>query len=135
VSEYLADTTVLIDFFRGRQHVRELFHRLEEAGHQLCCCDVTICEIYVGMRPRERHRTESFLRDLHYLPSSRAIAERAGTWCHEYRQTGMTLDFPDALIAATAEAHAAIVLTANTRHFPFPDLAVEEVPSVLGDAG
>jgi predicted nucleic acid-binding protein len=133
MSDYLADTTVLIDYLNGRLHVRELLHRLAGAAHRLCCCDVTICEIYAGMRSHERGRTERFLNGLQYLPGSRAIAERAGGWRHEYRQTGVTIGLADSLIAATAQANGAIVLTANTRHFPFPDLVVEEVPSVPRD--
>jgi predicted nucleic acid-binding protein len=135
VSDYLADTTVLIDYLKGRSHVQERVDRLDKAGHRLCCCDVTICELYTGMRPHERPRTERFLGGLSYLATSRAIAERAGAWCHEHRQTGVTLGLADALIAATALAHGAILLTANTRHFPFPDLVVEEVPSHAGDGG
>jgi predicted nucleic acid-binding protein len=133
VSDYLADSTVVIDNLRGRKHVMELLHRLNDAGHQLCCCDVTICEVYLGMRREEREGTERFVGGLLYLPTSREIAERAGLWCYEYRRRGVTIDFGDALIAATAEAHGAILLTANTRHFPFEGLVVEEVRSVAND--
>jgi predicted nucleic acid-binding protein len=129
VSDYLADTTVLIDHLRHRQHVRDLLHDLLAAGHRLCCCDVTICEIYAGMRPHERPGTERFLSGFVYLPTSRAIAEQAGNWCQESRQAGTTVGVADALIAATAQAHGCTLLTANARHFPFPDLLVEEVPS------
>jgi predicted nucleic acid-binding protein len=132
VSDYLADTTVLIDYLRGRSHVQERVDLLARSGHRLCCCDVTICELLTGMRPHERPRTERFLGGLSYLTTSRAIAERAGVWRHEYRQTGVTLALADALIAATAQAHGAVILTANTRHFPFPDQAVEEVASHTG---
>jgi predicted nucleic acid-binding protein len=135
VSDYLADTTVLIDYLKGRSHVQERVDRLARSGHRLCCCDVTICELYTGMRPHERPRTERFLGGLSYLATSRAIAERAGSWRHEHRQAGVTLTLADALIAATAQAHGAILLTANIRHFPFPDLVVEEVPSHAGDGG
>jgi predicted nucleic acid-binding protein len=134
MSDYLADTTVLIDYLRDRDHVINLVDRLT-AVHRLCCCDATICEIYAGMRTHERRRTETFLNGFHYLPSSRAIAERAGIWRFEYRQRGVTIGLADALIAATAQAHGAILLTANTRHFPFADVVVEEVPSVRRDAG
>jgi predicted nucleic acid-binding protein len=129
VSDYLADTTVLIDYLRGREHVRERLRGLVLAGHRLCCCDLTIIEVYTGMRPHERAATERFLGGLHYLPTSRAIAERAGTWCFEYRQTGVTVGLADALISATAHGHGAVLLTANARHFPFPELTVELLPS------
>jgi predicted nucleic acid-binding protein len=134
VSDYLADTTVLIDYLRGRSQIRERLEHLARSAHRICCCDLTICEIYAGMRSHERRRTEAFLSGLTYLPASRAIAERAGAWIHEYRQTGVTVGVADALIAATAYAHGAILLTANVRHFPFPDLVVEEVPT-LGEGG
>jgi predicted nucleic acid-binding protein len=129
VSDYLADTTVLIDYLRGREHVRDRLRGLVAAGHRLCCCDVTICELYTGMRPHERQGTERFLSGFHYLPTSRAIAERTGMWCYESRQVGVTLGLADAFIAVTAQAHGAILLTANARHFPLPDLVVEEVSS------
>jgi predicted nucleic acid-binding protein len=135
MSDYLADTTVLIDYLRDRARVVGLVDVLARTAHRLCCCDVTICEVYAGMRPHERSRTEGFLSGFTYLPASRAIAERAGIWRHEYRQTGVTIGLADALIAATAEVYGAILLTANVRHFPFPDLAVEEVRSVADDAG
>jgi predicted nucleic acid-binding protein len=134
MSDYLADTTVLIDYLNGRLHVRSLLQQLLGATHRLCCCDATIGEVYGGMRPHERRRTEGLHMGLSYLPSSRAIAERAGTWRFEYRQTGVTIGLADALIAATAQAHGAVLLTANMRHFPFPDVVVEEVPSVRRDA-
>jgi predicted nucleic acid-binding protein len=130
MSDYLADTTVLIDCLRGRVHVRERVDRLARSGHRVCCCDVTICEVFAGMRVHERLRTEAFLAGFFYLPTSRVIAERAGAWLHEYRQSGVTVGLADALIAATAQAHGAILLTANIRHFPFSGLTVEEVPTL-----
>jgi predicted nucleic acid-binding protein len=132
VSDYLADTTFLIDYLRGRSHVHERIDRLARSRHRLCCCDITVCELLAGMRPHERARTEAFLGGLTYLATSRVIAERAGVWRHEYRLAGVTLALADVLIAATAHAHAAIILTANIRHFPFPDLAIEEVATHPG---
>jgi predicted nucleic acid-binding protein len=129
MADYLVDTSGLIDYLRGRQHVRSRLQSLVQTGHRLCCCDITISELYAGMRAHERGPTESLLRTLHYLPTSRAIAEQAGLWRHSSRQAGRTFGLADALIAATAQAHGAVLLTANPRHFPMPGLVVEEVPS------
>jgi len=116
MSDYLLDSSVQINALRRSPHTQTVLGNLV-LSHRLCGCDVTIREVYAGMRPHEQQNTEAFLQSLYYLPTSRAIAELAGQWQYQYRRTGTQLSLPDVLIAATAYGHGAVLLTAGAASF------------------
>jgi predicted nucleic acid-binding protein len=125
VSLYLLDTTVLIDHLRGVSAVSERLLGLLAGGHSLGTCCVNVAELERGVRARERAAARHLVERLRYLDTTREAAGRAGRYQAEFQSRGQTLQTADALIAGTARAHGAILLTANTRDFPMRDVGVE----------
>lgn len=128
LSLYLLDTTLLIAHLRGNEVVVTLLVDLLAAGHWLGTTCVNIAEIERGVRPRERKAATALLERLRYLDTGREAAARAGRYQAIFATRGQTIHTADALIAGTARAHGAILLTDNLRDFPMTDLKVEAPP-------
>jgi tRNA(fMet)-specific endonuclease VapC len=125
LSRYALDTTVLIAHLRGDEQVSELLLRLLAEGHWLDTTAVNIAEVTRGLRPSERRRAQVLLDRLGFLVTTREAAERAGRYQADLARRGVTLHTADALIAGTARAHGAILLTDNVADFPMRDLRVQ----------
>lgn len=92
------------------------------------CC-VNVAEVERGIRPRERKAVSALLKRLDYLDTSREAAMRAGRYQSTFAQRGVTIHTPDALIAGTARAHGAVLVTDNVEDFPMHDVRVEPLPN------
>lgn len=86
---------------------------------------VNLAEVERGLRPRERRRATAFLDRLRFLVTDREAARRAGEYQAAWAKQGRTIHTPDALVAGTARAHGAVLLTHNLDDFPMHDLRVE----------
>ena len=124
---FLLDTTVIIDVLRDRQHRPRQLMELLRSGNILACCPVNIAEIYAGMRPREEAATEALLDSLQMLPILPDVARLTGKLKQEYSKKGAPLNLADAMIAATAIYHRAVLITDNLRHFPMPELTLHSL--------
>lgn len=94
-------------------------------GDTLATSCVNLAEIEAGLRQRERRKAEAVLSHLHFLVTTREAALRAGRCQAEWARRGRTIETPDALVAGTARAHGAVLVTHNTNDFPMRDLRVE----------
>ena len=121
MSDYLLDSNVLIQHLRGHGPTTALLTRLAFEG-QLGLAAISRTEVLAGMRPHERESTLRFLNALACYPLDVATADLAGDLISCYRRQGVTLDVPDALIAAIALNQGLVLLTYNPRHFPMPEL-------------
>lgn len=115
---------MLIAYLRDIPPMASVLQRLLADGHTLGTTCVNLAEIERGLRPRERRRTQSLLDRLRFLETDREGARRAGGYQAEWATRGRTIHTPDALVAGTARAHGAVVLTHNTDDFPMRDLRV-----------
>ena len=88
--------------------------------------DVVVCELATGARPEDEPGLWAFIRAVEFVQPGPEVAELAGQWRGQGRRRGVTLSVPDALIAATADALDATVLTRNVRDFERLPVAVEE---------
>ena len=77
MAKYLLDTTVMIDYLRGKDEVVELLRKLFFEGSSLGCCPVNVIEIYAGMKEKERKITEEFIDSLENYELTKEIAKRA----------------------------------------------------------
>lgn len=89
---------------------------------------MNIAEVERGLRRKERRPAAALLSRLRFLETTREAAVRAGRYQAEYEKRGLTIHTADALIAGTARAHGAILLTDNVSDFPMGDVRVEPPP-------
>ena len=119
--DYLLDSCVLIRHLRRHGPSTDLLtSRALEGG--LGVATISRLEIAEGMREHERTSTMLLLDSLTSYPLTIAIADLASEFIRRYRAQGLSLDKPDAIIAATAVCHDLALLTYNAKHFPMPEL-------------
>ena len=128
MTTYLLDTTVLVAHLRGHSDAIRFVKELGDGPDTPAICCVNVMEIEAGLRERDRTAAEALIERLVYLPTSRAGAERAGFYQAGLRGRGRTVGDADALIAGTAWANDAVLITENLKDFPMPDLRVERLP-------
>jgi predicted nucleic acid-binding protein len=108
--------------------VRDDLRRRLTDGHTLGTTCVNIAEVERGLQPKERRWAQAFMGSLRFLPTDREAARRAGRYQADFSRQGWTIHTPDALVAGTARAHGAVLLTHNVANFPMRDIQVEPAP-------
>jgi predicted nucleic acid-binding protein len=105
----LFDTNILIDYLNGVDEAREELNRYSGSGISV----ITWMEVLVGAKPEVAEATRDFLQSFELVPLDEAVAERAVILRQEHR-----MRLPDAIIWASAEVHAKLLVTRNTKDFP-----------------
>jgi predicted nucleic acid-binding protein len=104
----LFDTNILIDFLNGVPEARkEIWHHDRKA-----ISIITWMEVMAGADEDVETTTRAFLHAFELLPLNSDTAERAVQLRREHR-----LKLPDAIILASAQVHAMVLVTRNTRDF------------------
>ena len=81
----LFDTTILVDYLRGRAEARDL---LEALGNKPNISVASTLELYAGVRRRRNELlTEQILSQVALLPVTQDIAKRAGVFVRLYQAT------------------------------------------------
>ncbi|MEE9465304.1 MAG: type II toxin-antitoxin system VapC family toxin [Candidatus Neomarinimicrobiota bacterium] len=119
-TQLLLDTTVLVDYLRDKNIAVKYLEGIGAEDH-LLISSVTVAELYAGVRDgKELARLESLLSAFDIVPVDRAIAEKGGLYRRDYGPSHGT-GLADALIAASAVARLATLVTLNKRHFVMLD--------------
>ena len=113
----LVDTSVLIDYLRGRQDAAELLEN-ERAAAPLHASEITRLEVLAGIQIAEEDSTLLLLSTLVWHPVDTEVAEEAGALGREWLASHHTIDSADLAIAATAIRTGSRLLTRNVRRFP-----------------
>jgi predicted nucleic acid-binding protein len=113
---------------RGDEAVTSLLLDLLSDRHLLATSCVNIAEVERGIRRKERKAAEALLGRLRFLETTREAATAAGRYQAEFAKRGLTIHTADALVAGTARAHGAILITDNVRDFPMRDIKVMTPP-------
>lgn len=114
---YLVDTTVLIDASRQREPALTWLQAALGQRVVVGVSVVSIAEFFAGLRPDERPQWEPFIDEVSHWSVTKDIAIKAGGIQHDLKRQGRTILLPDALIAATAIVHGAVLVTANVKDF------------------
>lgn len=117
----LFDTNILIDFLNAVPQAREEFGRYPEKAISI----VTWMEVLVGADPSIASPTRAFLSRFTVVSLGDEIAERAVALRRQHR-----IKLPDAVIWATADVHAMLLVTRDSKHFP-DDMPGVRIPYVL----
>jgi predicted nucleic acid-binding protein len=121
----LLDTNILIGCLRKFPAYVKLFEELS-VSYSLYISVITRLEIFAGAHPNEREGTTQFLSIFNSISVDDSIADFAGRYIYEYRRKGVTLNPPDAIIAATAISSGLELITTNKKHFPIEEINVYE---------
>jgi predicted nucleic acid-binding protein len=81
------------------------------------------------MRPGEASATREYLENLICIEVTREIAQTAGTLKYIWARKGLTLDIPDAIVAATTLTFNLHLATDNRKHFPMPEIIHIQIPT------
>ena len=111
----LFDTNVLVDYLNAVPQARTELQRYEEKAVSI----ITWMEVMVGASPDLEAATRSFLSDFTVVAVDEPIAERAVSLRRDHR-----IKLPDAVIWATAQVHALLLVTRNTKDLPQGDPGV-----------
>jgi predicted nucleic acid-binding protein len=119
----LVDSTVFIDFFRGRETAQT--SRLEQCfqnGDDICYCGFVLLEVLQGIRDEKQLAVvKRQFENLIYLEDDRSTFELGATIYRELRRKGITIrNSIDCLIAATVIQHGVNFLE-NDRDYKFID--------------
>lgn len=83
---------------------------------------LTQVEVRIGTRDNEQSFTDYFMKSLVSHSVTPDIAEKAAEFIRRYRREGISLQLPDAVIAATAAVNDLILVTLNPKHYPMPEI-------------
>jgi len=102
----LIDTSVWIDFFRGRselEHVEKLKQCLLQ-NQEVVICGVILTEVLKGIRDEKQYRiTSDYLNYLPCVEMKKSTYVKAASCYRELRRQGITIRKPiDCMIAAVA---------------------------------
>lgn len=113
----LLDSTVLIDYLRGRP-AADRVDALLEAGETLATTGINVEEIVRGLHGNEQEPAKALFSGHFLVPVGVEEGWLAGTWRREAAAAeGTTLTQADCLIAAAAVTAGARLATGNPRDF------------------
>jgi len=118
----LVDSDILIDVARARdQQLLDRWRQLEKGRSTVCYSPVTSAEVWAGARSQEYPVIEGLFEGL----TCANIDETTGRWAGDFlRQFARShgLKIADALMAASAVRHRALLWTGNHKHYPMREI-------------
>lgn len=121
----LLDSTFVIDHLRGEAEAVDRFRRMFEDGDDPMVTEIVVCEVRAGLLAEAEGHLDAFLEPIEFAQPGIETAKTAGRWRADLRRRGRTLSLGDSLIAATANALGATVITRNVRDFALTPVLVE----------
>jgi predicted nucleic acid-binding protein len=115
VVKALLDTNILIDFLRGVPAAREEMNRYQDKAISI----VSWMEVMAGTPAATERGTRAFLDGFGLIDLDAKVAERAVALRREHR-----LKLPDAIVWASAQVGAMLLVTRDTKGFPLGDPGV-----------
>lgn len=89
---------------RGNKETTKLLEDVEKIAGVPAVSPICVAEVQTGVKRGEEDKTNNFFESLKMYVLDRNIANEAGKYIREYKEKGMTLLIPNALIAATCSA-------------------------------
>jgi predicted nucleic acid-binding protein len=89
---------------------------------------INVAELYSDLSHEEQARADRLIDSLDFYGVTREVAKQAGQYRYDFARCGVTLSTADTLVAATAVAESATLVTANTKDFPMKEIDLLEHP-------
>jgi len=114
----MVDSDVLIEVTRARDAATlEKWADLSESADVALCTPVSVAELWHGARPSEHPVIRNLFNALVCVPLDAETGTQAGEYLSAYHKSH-GVELGDALIAAAAVQHKAILWTRNRKHYP-----------------
>lgn len=128
-SGVVVDTTIWIDFLRGRNEpVRAELRRLIKTG-QAVLVGMVMAEVLQGIKSLEEQRTvDEHFDALPYLEVTQAAWQKAAETARTLRSRGVAIPLSDLLIAALAMEHDLPVYSTDPHFKQIPQLKLHPIP-------
>lgn len=124
MKSYLLDTSIIIDYLRGKPEAVELLNNIDG---ELCSSYICLAELYEGVyRVSNKEETAKEVTDFFASLSSvygidEKIAQKFGETRAYLKKKGSIIEDLDLLLAATCLVHELILITLNQKHFSHVD--------------
>lgn len=117
---YVLDTNTVLDYFRGKGKVAA--NLLAVPPGEIALPAIAAYEVWVGVMgsqnaARREAQYEQFLSVIEVLPFDEVVGRKAAELRHSLERKGEAIGPLDTLIAGTALAHGATLVTRNVREF------------------
>jgi predicted nucleic acid-binding protein len=113
----LADTSLLIDFFRKSDKSKSHLVSLIRQGYKFCICVITEYEIYSGATEEQMGYWQEFLEKINVIHLDQAAVKEAVNINKILKAKRKQIDLADLFIAAIAISNNLPVATLNKKHF------------------
>lgn len=113
----LADTSILIDFFRKSEKFNSILLKLLKEGFDYSISVITQYEIYSGAKGTQVEYWQQFLKYTSVLPLDANAIDIAVNINNDLKRTSNQIDIADLFIAAIAIQNNLPIATLNKRHF------------------
>jgi tRNA(fMet)-specific endonuclease VapC len=113
----LADTTILIDYFRKTDKANSAWIILFDKGYDFCISAITYFEIYSGATIHQIPFWASVLERTKVIPFDEAVAQVSVNINNQLKRKRKQIDKADLFIAATAISNNLPLATLNKKHF------------------
>ncbi|WP_426668804.1 type II toxin-antitoxin system VapC family toxin [Mucilaginibacter sp. McL0603] len=113
----LADTSLLIDFFRKSDKSKSQLVSLIRKGYTFCICVITEYEIYSGATEQQLEYWQEFLKKITVINLDQAAVKEAVNINNQLKTKRKQIDLADLFIAAIAVSNNLPVATLNKKHF------------------
>ena len=121
----VVDTTVWIDFFRGRNELVRRHLRQLVRAQRAVLAGIVMAEVLQGIRsPSEQRQVEDHFTALRYVEVTQATWRSAAELAQALRGKGKTLPLSDLLIAALAAEHDCAVFSTDPHFTLIPHLTI-----------
>lgn len=128
MAKYLLDTNVIVEMLRGNQLIR---NKIQSVGLDNCAIsEITIAELYFGAHKGgnpKNFKDIPFVEGLFQMVRSYPAFDCYGKTMSYLKKNGISIDYFDVLIGATAIHNKMTLITHNLKHFQrIPDLKIED---------
>ncbi len=113
----LADTSILIDFFRKTDKVNSKLVALVREGYAFSISAITEYEIYSGATNAQTDYWQEFLKHTQVLSFDKDVVKVVVEINNSLKRKRKQIAIPDLFIAATAISNNLPIATLNIKHF------------------
>lgn len=129
MKRFLLDTSVLIDFSKGRQPAKSQLIEMLKSEVDIGVCAINLTEFFSGLPQEKRKEWSKFFAALLYWHITKKASVQAGIFRADYQKKGKQLSTADALIAAVSISEQATVVTNNIKDYPMEEVSLLQIDS------